>query len=230
MKNIYLEQQRQAETHMQPYMQPHMQSTHAPEAPAAAREFFETLPTHVLSARGRIMVDQHAPFCITSCSGLAAKLLNTSSMRLSGRRLQAIVQPADIAKLEQATRATLVPHQRAYLSIASPNQRQLHVIIQTCETMTGGQQIEVLLFPAQQEDSLFEEIVVDDIQSCARSRSGLLGSDSPDRDLALSEVGSDDDEVFAGIGTDWVSADLIGKLDNVCRLTAPAASSEASGN
>ena len=229
MKNIYLEQQRQAETHMQPYMQPHMQSTHAPEAPAAAREFFETLPTHVLSARGRIMVDQHAPFCITSCSGLAAKLLNTSSMRLSGRRLQAIVQPADIAKLEQATRATLVPHQRAYVSIATDT-GHAHVVVQMCESTAGRLQIEVLLFPAQQEDSLFEEIVVDDIQSCARSRSGLLGSDSPDRDLALSEVGSDDDEVFAGIGTDWVSADLIGKLDNVCRLTAPAASSEASGN
>lgn len=169
---------------------------------------------HILAARGRIVLDPVAPFCITSCSGMAAKLLSTSSSRLAGRRLRAIARPAEVAKLEQAARAALEPHQRAYLNIATDS-GHVHVVIQLCESTAGHLQIEVLLFLAEQaRDPCLEEIVLDNIWSQAKSSSE---SDSPDnfRDLVMSQVGSDDDEVFTGLGTDWASAELIGKLDNL---------------
>jgi len=100
-------------------------STHEQMLPAAtraqsARACFEELPTHVLSNRGRITLDPVAPFYITSCSGMAAKLLRTTSFGLAGRRLHSIAQPTEVAKLEQATRAALeMPHQCTYLSLAT---------------------------------------------------------------------------------------------------------------
>jgi len=173
---------------------------HTSTAAAHARACFEELPTHVVAARGRITLQPHAPFWIMSCSGMAAKLLRTSSLRLVGRRLRAFAQPAEIAKLEQATRASMVPG-RAYLSLATET-GHVHVAIQASESAAGDMQIEVLLFCAEQ-DACFEEIILDDIPS----QDTKEGKEYPDKDLAMSPVEHDDDEVFTGVGTDWAKTE-----------------------
>jgi len=176
-------------------------------AVSMARKFFADQPAHAIASRGRIILEPHAPFYITSCSGMAAKLLQTSCFKLAGRRVRAIAQPAEIAKLEQATHFSLVPRQRVYLSLATEI-GHVNMDIQTCKSTAGRMHIEVSLFPASQ-DSRFEEIVLDNINQAKSS-----GSNSPDKDLAVSPVDSDDDEVFAGVGAHWASAELIDKLDN----------------
>mmetsp|Transcript_23130 Transcript_23130/g.37082 ORF Transcript_23130/g.37082 Transcript_23130/m.37082 type:complete len:201 (-) Transcript_23130:187-789(-) len=175
---------------------------HEQMSPAAraqsARTCFEELPLHVLAGRGRIMLEPLAPFYITSCSGMAAKLLHTSSLKLAGRRLQAIAQAAEIAKLKHATCTVLeLPNQRAYLSLATET-GHMHVAIQKCET-AGRLQIEVLFFPAE-PGSWLQDVVFDTIQSQAVVQ-GTSGAHSPDKDLEMSPVEGDDDEAIAGVAS-----------------------------
>lgn len=172
-----------------------------------ARNFFAQQPAHVVAARGRIVLEPHAPFWITSCSGMAAKLLRTSWSRLTGRRVRAIAQPSEIAKLEQAAHSSLVAHQRAYLSLATET-GHVHVVIQTFESTVGRMQIELLLFPAEQ-DSCFQGIVLDKMQNQATSS----GSNSPDKDLVVSLIDSDDEEIV-GLCAHLAFAELVDKLDN----------------
>jgi len=187
----------------------------SPQARArSARACFQELPSHFLAGRGRMMLDPLAPFFITSCSGMAAKLLRTSSLKLAGRRLQSIAQPDEIAKLVQATCAMLeVKNRRAYLSITTET-GHMHVAIQKCEAK-GRLQIEVLLFPAE-PGSWLEDVIFDTIQGQTVVQGTLAGTDSPDKDLAMSPVvvESDDYEAFAGVA----SNELTGKL--VCLKAA----------
>jgi len=159
------------------------------------------LPAHILATRGRIMLEPHAPFYISSCSSMAAKLFRTSSAKLAGRRVRAIAQPAEIAELEQATRERM------------RSTGQLHVAVQTCKSMAGRMQIEVLLFPAE-EESYFNEIALDSIESQATLSGSYaqykdlnmsqVESDNfyaLDKDLAMSPVESDRDKVLASVGS-----------------------------
>jgi len=55
----------------------------------------------------------------------------------------------------------MVSKQREYVSLATET-GQVHVAIQTCKSTAGRMQIEVLLFPAE-EESYFNEIALDSI-------------------------------------------------------------------
>jgi len=167
----------------------------------SARACFEKLPTHML-ASGCIMLELLPPFYITSCSGMAAQLLRTSSSKLVGRRSQAIAQPAEFAKLQQEICTALeVPYRRTYLSLATVTVC-VHVAIQK-----GLTEIEVLLFIAE-PGSWLEDTIFDTTQSLAVAQGASLGADSPDKDLAMFAVEGDDNEVSASV----TSAELTGKL------------------
>ena len=101
------------------------------------------------SERGRIVVESQAPYFIESLDGIAARILNSSSSRLSGRRFRGITDdPTEMEMVEQAASKCLASHQRAYLSVTKGNGR-VPLALQVSEKM-GTPRLEVVLFPVSQ--------------------------------------------------------------------------------
>ncbi len=172
--------------------------------PAAVRAFFEALPEEVLANRGRIVCEPETPFLILQCSGCAARILGTTSSRVTGRMMRTIVADSqDRAKIEQASRASLSPHTRCYLSIKcrTATGGNAPMAIHLVESTTGRLQLEALLFPTECPPSLLTRLVIDDL-SCLpqrqRSPSPHRGRSSPTKDLQVEPVEFADD-LLAGL-------------------------------
>jgi hypothetical protein len=172
--------------------------------PAAVRAFFEALPDEVLANRGRIVFEPETPFLILQCDGCAARILGTTSSRVTGRMMRTIVADSqDRGKIEQASRASLSPHKRCYLSIKcrTATGGNAPLVIHLVESTTGRLQLEALLFPTECPPSLLTRLVIDDL-SCLpkrqRSPSPHRGRSSPTKDLQVEPVEFADD-LLAGL-------------------------------
>ena len=189
-------------------------ATSLAKRPASTRSedvagFFTGLQPDVLALRGRIVAEPVAPFFITSCDGAAAKILGSQGVsRLTGRRLRSIAHHScDVTKLEAASRSSLSPHHRAFLSIATKEGRCVPVVVQLGEGTTGRLQLEILLFPASEcHPLLLKDVVIDVLESGTghrgTDRRRSQGRDSPDKDLEL--VQGDSRDGLEGLDDDWL--------------------------
>ena len=172
--------------------------------PAAVRAFFEALPDEVLANRGRIVFEPETPFLILQCDGCAARILGTTSSRVTGRMMRTIVADSqDRGKIEQASRASLSPHQRCYLSIKcrTATGGNAPMVIHLVESTTGRLQLEALLFPTECPPSLLTRLVIDDLSCLPKRQSSSSphrGRSSPTKDLQVEPVEFADD-LLAGL-------------------------------
>ena len=124
---------------------------------ADVRAFFQGLQSGV---RGQIMVEALEPHFVTSVDGAAARILQTSSSRVIGRRAKGITERAEEqTRLGEALRRAQATYHCVDLIITSAAGRRVHVFAQRRGT---GNLIEVGLFPAEASYTLLsQEPVVD---------------------------------------------------------------------
>ena len=146
---------------------------------AEVRAFFQGLQSGV---RGQIIVEAWEPHFVTSVDGAAARILQTSSSRVCGRRAKGITQRAEEqTRLGEALRRAQTTYHCEYLSITSAAGRRVPVLVQRRGTGNSSL-IEVSLFPAEARHALLsQEPVVD-------RRDDPAPQELPQRNLSFNEL------------------------------------------
>lgn len=108
------------------------------------------------STRGQILVEAREPHFVTSVDGAAARMLQSTSTRVCGRRAKGIAKsPEEQTRLGEALLCAQATSHCVCMSITSPAGRRVPAMVQR---QCAGDLIEISLFPAESSHALLSSL------------------------------------------------------------------------